>query len=295
MRNFLYFLLRHTNFLVFLLLEALCAVLIFTCNDFHRASYVTSANAVSGTISSITNSIGSYFGLKSANEELLEQNTRLMTQLQEQQDQLAALRAALTTVGADTIQGFIADSVALAFRASHGKALEFRSAHVINGTSTRSRNMLTIDAGSADGVARDMAVINAQGVVGLVASVSNHFALVLPIINTSSHLSVKIKNSNHRGQLVWDGFSPRMATMSDVPEHAQVEMGDSIVTSGSSSFFPEGLLVGTVAMLEPDRNGGFFNIGVELAVDFNAVYAVQLIDNNLAQEQLELENSLEDE
>ena len=137
--------------------------------------------------------------------------------------------------------------------------------------------------------------LTTQGVVGLVASVSNHFALVLPIINTSSHLSVKIKNSNHRGQLVWDGFSPRMATMSDVPEHAQVEMGDSIVTSGSSSFFPEGLLVGTVAMLEPDRNGGFFNIGVELAVDFNAVYAVQLIDNNLAQEQLELENSLEDE
>lgn len=140
-----------------------------------------------------------------------------------------------------------------------------------------------------------MAVINAQGVVGLVAAVSDRFALVLPIINTSSRLSVKVKGSNYRGQMLWDGLSPLRAQVSDIPEHANVEIGDTIVTSGASVFFPEGLMVGYVSSIEPDRNGGFLDIDVDLAVDYNSVYDVYIIEDLTAAERLKLENSVDHE
>lgn len=101
------------------------------------------------------------------------------------------------------------------------------------------------------GIRQDMAVVNAQGVVGLVSAVSEDFALVLPVINTSSHLSVKVRGSNHRGQLIWNGGSPRSALVTDIPEHAVVEIGDTIVTSGAPAFFPEGITVGFVEALSP--------------------------------------------
>lgn len=296
MRNFFYFLLRHTNLFVFLLLEGLCAALIFTCNDYHRASYVTSANAVSGGFYGLTSSVSKYFGLADANQALAKSNADLMRQLNAAKGEVEALRRALAAVGAkDSAAMVAADSVIVNFMARTEADVNVVSAHVIGSSCTRSRNMLTLDAGQLEGVTQDMAVVDARGVVGLVSAVSARYALVMPIINTSARLSVKLKGTNHRGQLMWDGMRHTEAQLVDVPEYATVEIGDTVVTSGASSFFPEGLLVGTISSIEADRNGGFFNLGVELAVDYNSVYDVQLIDCRTAKERQELENSAKQE
>lgn len=279
MSNFFRFLMRHTTTLVFLLLEALAAMLVLTCNDYHRASYITSANVVTGSVFRLTSSIGRYFGLAKANEALVSKNLAL-------QEEVALLRAQLDAVP---------DSVIDALPLSAKPALRYRLAHVVGATTNRSRNMLTLDQGAGDGIRQDMAVVNSEGVVGLVAAVSSRFALVLPIINTSSHLSVKVKGVNYRGQLVWDGMSCREAQVTDIPEHAQVEIGDTVVTSGASTFFPEGMIVGTISSIEPDRNGGFYDIGVELAVDFNSVYDVEVVEDLTAAERQNLEKSVENE
>lgn len=280
MNNFFQFLRRHTTTIIFIILEALALALVFTGNDYHRAAYLSSANVVTGSINRLTSSVGKYFDLATANESLAEQNLAL-------QQEVAALRAQLMAVP---------DSVwpDIPLQAQQ-PSLRYHAAKVIGSSTNRSRNMITIDRGAANGVKQDMAVINPQGVVGLVAAVSQHFALVLPIINTSSRLSVKIKRQNHRGQLLWDGMSPQRAQLSDIPEHATVDIGDTVITSGASAFFPEGLVVGTISAIEPDRNGGFFDIDIDLAVDYNAVYHVYLIENLAAQERNDLEKSASDE
>ena len=281
MQNFFAFIIRHSTFFFFLLLEGICAALVLNFNGYHRSAFLSSSNAIHGSIYSVTSSVSHYFGLADANEDLIRQNVALMATIDSLKHQIDANAAALA-ISADSLH-----PVASLCEPS----VHYRVAHVINAMTNRSRNMLTLDAGLADGVDRDMAVANAEGVVGLVVSASNHYSLVLPVINTASRLSVKLADSNHRGQLLWDGFSPRHATVVDIPEHAHVEIGDSIVTSGASSFFPEGLLVGTVDAIEPDKNGGFFRLDVDLAVDFNSVYAVSVIDNPTADERLQLESS----
>lgn len=279
MSNFFRFLMSHTTTLVFLLLEALAAMLVLTCNDYHRASYITSANVVTGSVFRLTSSIGRYFGLAKANEALVSKNLAL-------QEEVALLRAQL-----DAVPDSVIDALPLSARPD----LRYRLAHVVGASTNRSRNMLTLDQGAEDGIRQDMAVVNSEGVVGLVAAVSSRFALVLPIINTSSHLSVKVKGVNYRGQLVWDGLSCREAQVTDIPEHARVEIGDTVVTSGASTFFPEGMMVGTISSIEPDRNGGFYDIGVELAVDFNSVYDVEVVEDLTAAERQNLEKSVENE
>ena len=280
MRNFLYFLWRHINTLFFLLLEGLCASLVVSSNDYQRASFLSSSNIASGAFYEATSSVTHYFGLSSANNALQRQNVELMNEVERLRKQLRSLT--------DNMRSDTTDN------ASHSRMF-FRPAHVINSTITHSRNMLTADIGLDDGVHEDMAVVNAQGVVGLIVSASNHYSLILPLINTSSHLSVKLKGSNHRGQLSWDGFSPLRANMIDVPEHAKVNVGDTIVTSGSSSFFPEGLMVGVVDAVEQDKNGGFYKISVFLSVDYNSVYEIEVLEDRLRNEQQALEQSVDNE
>lgn len=277
MNNFFRFIQRHTTVIVFLLLEALAAALVVNFNDYHRSAYLSSANGVTGVFFRMTSSVGHYFGLARANDALVAQNLELTRKVDFLSGQLSAIPDSLRP-----------DTSALAGR------LVYRRAHAVGVTTNKSRNMITLDQGAEAGIRLDMAVVNSEGVVGLVSAVSSHFSLVLPLINTSAHLSVKLKGSNHRGQLVWDGVSASQATLSDIPEHAKVEIGDTILTSGASAFFPEGLTVGFVSALEPDRNGGFFNIGVDLAVDFNALYDVQVIEDRDASERVALESSVSD-
>jgi rod shape-determining protein MreC len=134
-----------------------------------------------------------------------------------------------------------------------------------------------------------MGVISDQGLVGIVLESSANFATVIPVINRDFRLSAKIKSNNYAGILQWDGASPRYAVLTEIPFHVELTVGDSILTSGFSSIFPEGIEVGRIESFSLVR-GNFYDIRVELFTDFQRLYQVNVIRNHRQEEQLNLEN-----
>ncbi len=278
MRNFFFFIARNATTIFFILLEILCLVLVMSFNDYQQAKYVSSANAIISSVYESENAVTDYFSLSSRNDILARENNALHNQLDILHQQLRLLRNASLSVNDALPQRFL-----------------HREAKVIKSTTNREHNYLTIDRGSNGGVHEGMIAVDYNGaVVGLVTAVTDNFATILPIINTSFRLSSKLKKTNFRGQLVWDAVFPDEAELIDIPEHAVVNKGDSIVTSGSSSYFPEGLYVGTVKDVEMDRNGGFYDLTVQLAVDFTSIYDVYIVEDLLLKEQKQLEEETEE-
>lgn len=279
MRNFFYFLLRHSTLIYFIILEGICAALIVNYNDYQKSAFMSSSNAICGTIYDIGDGISQYFHLGSANEQLAQENAQLRNRIAKLERQIAMIEdsAREKSIG-DTLQKYY-----------------YYPAHVINSSTNKSRNYLTIDRGEETGIRQNMFVQNGSGVVGLVTAVSSHYATVLPIINTSMRLSIKLEDTNYRGQLIWNGMSPHYAVAIDIPEHAKINVGDRIVTSGSSDYFPEGIHVGEVDEVNMDKNGGFYRLTIKLAVDFNSLYDVEIIENREQREQRELEANMTNE
>ncbi|MDO4461463.1 MAG: rod shape-determining protein MreC [Bacteroidia bacterium] len=274
MRNFIYFIVRHATTIFFIILEVICLTLVISFNDYQQAKYISTANSAIASIYEAENGVSEYFSLASRNDILARENNALHNQLDLLHQKLRLIR--------NTV----------AFNASDSLPQRFlhREARVIKSTTNREHNYLTIDRGAHGGIKEGMIAIDQQGaIVGLITAVSDNFSTILPIINTSFRLSVKLKKTNFRGQLVWNGAFPDEATLVDIPEHAVVNVGDSIVTSGLSTFFPEGLFVGKVEECDMDKNGGFYDLTIKLATDFTSVYDVYVVQDLLLEEQLQLE------
>ncbi len=278
MRNIFYFIINHATFIYFLVLELICTLLIVNFNDYQRSAFLSSSNAVCGSFYTMENAVGQYFSYGDANRQLVSENTAL-------RNRVAELEAALVAVP-DTVRSEV--EVAK-------PQMKYLDARVINSSTDKRYNFLTLNKGEHNGVRPEMVVTTSGNVVGLVTAVSEHFSTVLPIVNVNFRLSVKLASSGYRGQLTWNAHSAREATMIDVPEHATVAVGDSVVTSGSSSYFFEGLPVGVVSKVEMDKNGGFYRLTVDLAADFAAIYDVEVIDNTWRKEQLDLETNTQNE
>ena len=93
-----------------------------------------------------------------------------------------------------------------------------------------------------------------------------------------------MKNSDYFGSLVWDGKSPYYAILEEMPRHVKFEKGDTIVTSGYSAVFPEGIQVG---IIDEQLNSGadnFFSLKVKLLTDFTQLSNVRVLKNNMKQE-----------
>ncbi len=270
MRNFLRFLLRNSNFLIFFGLEIICFLFLINYNDYQRSSFFSSANRVSGALYSSVDKVFHFFSLVDENRMLALENASLRNQVNDWNARFARQSYS------------VRDSL-------NRPQFFYRQAKVVNVSVSKTRNFITIDKGSKGGMKKDMAVVSARGVVGMIWNTSDHFATVIPIINTSMKLSGKLKSTNFFGSVEWDGLSARYAWLNEIPVHAPVSMGDSVVTSGFSSIFPEDILIGEVEDVETDKGGGFYNIKIKLAVDFNSISYVEVIENRLQDEQKSLE------
>jgi len=178
------------------------------------------------------------------------------------------------------------------FQIRQNRAVEknytFITAKVINASTNKYRNYVTLDKGREDGIRPEMGVINESGVIGIVSSVSNHFSVVLPVLNPSSRISAKIKDRSKTGSLVWNGRDARKALLEEVPLYIPIEVGDTVVTSGYSSIFPEGIDIGIVSFFQKE-NDNFYFIEVDLFTNFNQLSYVDVISYRNAEEQKELE------
>ncbi len=169
------------------------------------------------------------------------------------------------------------------------KAITCLSARVINNSTQKLKNYITLNKGRRDGIKAGMGVIVAQGTVGIVKGVSDKFSVVIPILNPEINISAKFKNSGYIGLLEWDGLNPGYAQLKGIARHINVNRGDSLITSGLTTNFPVGLQVGVVDEFELDENDSYYTIRVKLAVNFKTLSHVTVLENRNAEEQKQLE------
>jgi rod shape-determining protein MreC len=273
MQNLINFIVKYYYVLIFVVLESISLTFLIQNNSFQKARFVNFTRSVSVYLYRKTSDINEYLSLKQINEELMDENTRLQN----------SLRSSYFSNKIDSYS--IYDSL-------YKKQYQYFRAKVINSSVNKQFNYITINKGKLQGIKVNQAVICAKGVVGKVEVVSNNFSLVLPILNPNTRISSKVKKNGYFGPLTWDGYDYRYAYLDEIPQHVPVQVGDSVVTSGYSSIFPEGILVGTVTECKA-VGGSFYKIKVKLSTDYKNLNDVMIVDYLLGEEQTKLENSIE--
>ena len=281
MRNLLDFLIKYHHWLVFLLLEVASGVLLFQYNSYHGSVWLTSANAVVGKVYQWESRAISFFSLSDANEQLTQRNFYLERQV----DQLRRLYGDLTK---DTT---IQERQGLQFLSQY----QVIPAKVVDNSVHKLENLMTIDKGRADGVEVDMGVACGNGVVGVVYLVSDHYAVVIPVLNaSSSRISCAIRGRGYFGYLHWYGGDPAVAYVEDVPRHAKFKLGEYVETSGFSSIFPSGVLVGKIEQVYNSSDGLSYKLKVRLSTDFSCVRDVCVINDKSIAERAALMQAARD-
>lgn len=265
MRNLLNFFLRYSSWFVFLFYALLSCYLLFTRNPYQHHVYLTSANAVASGIYEVTGNVTSYVGLRDINDDLQRRNAALEAEVVMLRTQNKHLR-----------QDILQDS--LRSLDSVGR-FEFVIASVINNSVIRPYNYITIDKGAADGIAPEMGVMDQNGVVGVVNVVSDHHARIISLLNPNFKLSCKLRGNNAFGSLVWDGKNPYEAVLEELPKQVKFAKGDTIITSGYSAIFPEGIAVGTILDSARGEDDNFHTLRIRLLSDFSTLSTVKVISN----------------
>ncbi|MCE5206577.1 MAG: rod shape-determining protein MreC [Porphyromonadaceae bacterium] len=281
MRNLFNFILRNSHWLVAILLVAFSFYLVFTHNSYQRSVYLTSANNVSGWFYTTTNNVASFFLLKKSNDQLLERNALLEKELYGFQ----VLLDSLTAPDSVEVIAFAPDSIAT-------PQFDFIPAGVVNLSYSGVNNFITLNKGSSHGIKPDMGVISQRGVVGVVANVSTHFSVVIPVINPKFRLSARLKNSENYGSISWDGGDIRQAQLQDLPKHEVFHKGDTVLTS-FSRIFPKNLIIGFVTDTGKSKDDNFNTFNVQLATNFYTLQDVLVIKDRFYDEQQTLEETLQ--
>ncbi|PKP14476.1 MAG: rod shape-determining protein MreC [Bacteroidetes bacterium HGW-Bacteroidetes-3] len=276
MRQIIYFIKKFRYFLLFIVLEILAFIIIIQDNSYHQSKFVNSANFISGGVYNKVNSINAFFHLKKDNELLSEENARLKNLLERRGNT------------------YNLDSFTVIDSTQYFQKYEYSVAKVINNNYAKRNNFLTLNKGSKHGLTQDLGVINSKGIIGVIKNVSSNYATVLSILNNNSKINVRLKNSNYFGTLVWDGKDYNITQVIDIPRQALVKEGDTIVTGGKSSIFPEGIEVGVIKDFKYEQNK-YQVINILLFNDMSAIGEVQIVKNLHKNEQVILEQSIENE
>ena len=272
MQQIIFFLIRNKNFLLFIVLFSISIFLTIQTHSYHKNNFVNSSNNITGGIYTIKSSITNYFNLREENEILIDENTRIRIQLE-------SYKSKVINQNIDT------NSILSKYY--------FVSAKVINNSFSKTKNKLTIDKGERDSIQLDLGVITSKGIVGIIDNVSNKYATIQSILNTNSQINAKLKNAKHFGSLVWNTEDPNIIQLIDIPRLASVKIGDTIVTGGKSTIFPEGILIGAVIDFELTEDENSQNLNIQLFNDMTNLQHVYIIDNLDSQEIIYLEKGLE--
>lgn len=267
------FFLRFNSIFIFLLLEIIALSIYFSRNNTaEKSAFLSSANGLVGNIYDYSNRLSRYWKLSSVNDSLAKENARLRMKLPSSQFS----HLVQTSTVRDTLLQ---------------QQFRYIEAAVVNNTINRPSNFLTVNRGRTHGVRPNCGVISAvgEGVVGVVRRVSSNYSVITSILNRDIRISAKVARNNYFGILSWDGNSVQHLLLEGVPKHAVVEKGDTIVTSGFSTMFPAGIMVGTVdtGYIEPGSN--FYTAQVRLSADMSNMQYVHIVDDLFRNEREALE------
>ncbi len=276
MRHILAFIWKYNFFFLFLVLEVAALILIANKSYYQAAVLNRATYGVSGNILNTWSGVISYFRLRDENLRLAGDNIRLRQQLTRNQS------------ATDTLSIAVMDT-------SGGIQYRYTLAKVISNSTNRRDNYIMLNKGRKQGISRDMAVINANGVVGTIVSTSDNFSWVMSVLNKHSKISGRINRLNQMGTVVWQGGSPMTGTLTDLPAHVKVKIGDTITTSGFSHIFPDNIPIGTVRHIELNKGDHFYTIHFKFAADLNSLGMVYIVNNLYQHEQQELSKQVIDE
>ncbi len=281
MKNLLDFLYRHHHWLLFVLLEAVSFTLLFSKNNYQGSVWFSTANAAVGRLYEWTSSVESFFKLKSVNQSLTQRNFYL-------ERQLSQLRRLYGEATQKTDSAELKGLLSL-------KNYQTVSAQVVSSELHKANNLMTIDKGSLDGVAAGMGVACGRGIVGVTYLVSDHYSVVIPVLNVkSSRISCAIRGHGYFGVLRWYGQEAGYAYVEDIPRHAQFKRGDWVETNGYSTIFPPGVLVGRIVEVYNSRDGLSYKLKVALSTDFGNLRDVVVITDRTIGERMRLMQAARD-
>lgn len=265
MQRIINFIIDNRISFLYAILMLLSLIITFRSHTYHNAKFFNSSKWVTGNVYELSNDIKSYFNLKKANQNLVAENKNL-------RQLIFANNYALKDTAKNT---------APAFKVITGK--------VIKNTFSSPRNYITINLGTKNGLKKDMGVITPLGILGIVENTSSNFATVQSILNTKSSINAKIKNTNYFGSLVWNGKNYKTVQLVDIPRSVPIVVGDTIITGGMSSIFPEGIPIGQVKKYQLNEAQSFFDIEVGLFNNMANIHSVYVLQSILKDEQLQLE------
>ena len=260
MQQIISFLYKNKYFILFLLLESFAIFFTIQSHSYHRSKFINSANFLSGGIYNKINNFKEFLLLKDENTRLAEENVQLKNLL----NQVDKNVTQQNTKEIDTI--------------NFNQKYRYVSAKVINNNYRKNNNYLTINKGKSSHIHSDLGVINSKGIIGITKSVSNKYATVLSILNVNSRINVKLLKSNHFGSLSWDNKDFNTVQLLDLPIQANLKIGDTIVTGGKSTIFPEGIPVGIIKDFNTKNNNYDF-INITLFNDMSSIGFVEVITN----------------
>ncbi|MFP4023454.1 MAG: rod shape-determining protein MreC [Thiohalospira sp.] len=273
MKSLLNFLLRIHFLLLFILIEVFSISLLVNNNNFQRARMVNFTRQLSGKYHQKLANLKEYFSLKEENQQLIEENNRLLNIIE-------------STYKSDEIFfRNVNDTV-------YNQRYFYTPAKVVNNSINKKHNYITLDKGGKQGIKPEMAVVSDGSIVGVVKGVSKNFATVISLLNLDFKISAKVKKNGYFGSLIWNGNNYNTAVLNEIPLHADIQPGDTIITSGFSSIYPEGILIGYIEDFE-EKSGSFYTIYVKLSTDFKRLNNVNIIGNLTQIEKLELEQEAE--
>ncbi len=279
MRNVFLFLRRFSVFIIFLVMQIVALVMLFTDNRFHNTVFGMVSNEVSGNINKRVNRAEEFLSLSDQNKKLREQNAVLLSMMPS---------GILKT---DSAYKLVTDTVKLDSLKEY-RQYQYLSAKIISNSVFLQQNYIMLHRGSAEGVAPNMAVVGMDGIIGTVVHVSENMSLVMSLLNRQSKVIATLKKGSGLGEVSWDGKDPRYLVLTKIPKTVVIKKGDTVVSSPYSDKFPPGLPIGTVYRVEQDQETNTYILLVKTAVDFYNVQHAYAVKNLLQEEMNELKRKL---
>ena len=269
MRNLLAFISRYQFLFFFLIYLIISFILLYNNNYYQRSKVVSTTSGITGKLNEYYDNFTGFFELKRSNEELAGENARLRSLL-------------------NIKSKAIPDSLMVL---ESGLSIRYISAKMISNSTQFRNNYFMLDKGYRAGIKKDMGVITMNGVVGIIIDVSENYSSGISILHKDSKISARIKKNDQLVNISWDGINYRLGDISHIPTHVNLVNGDTILTSGNSQIFPEGLMVGTVEYVEDEMDNMFKKGKVRFSVDYNQVTYVYVVENTLRDEILRLKTT----
>ena len=267
---------KNGLFLFFLFLQLIAVTLIFSRNSMQQSFAAGQATAFNAWVSGYIDQGTSYLKLKQINEDLVAQNKALMAQVYGKgQSGNPQFRRVTDTIGGGQIYTFV-------------------DADIVNNSITRNDNYFTIDRGKRHGVFPKMGVIAPNGIAGIVVNTTNNYALVQSVLSVNKiRINAALKNTGFFGTLTWKGDNSRTMHLADIPKYVPLKVGDTVLTDGKSSIFPQGIMIGRIAGYEVDSKTGYWDISVELNQKMGNLQKVFLVRNLKKLELKQIQDTLD--